>query len=77
MFLDLENDTTTRRVYEVGMCDAWDNKVVNYFTCLSDEEMKHYRGVQLYLSTKVQPSQQKGHKEELAFPWHDECPSIG
>ena len=40
MFLDLEYDTTTRRVYEVGMCDAWGNKVVDCFTYLSDEEMK-------------------------------------
>jgi len=31
MFLDLEYDTTTRRVYEVGMCDAWGNKVVDCF----------------------------------------------
>ena len=40
MFLDLEYDTTTRRVYEVGMCDAWGSKVVDCFTYLSDEEMK-------------------------------------
>jgi hypothetical protein len=40
MLLDLEYDTTTRRVYETGMCDAWGNKAVDCFTYLSDEEMK-------------------------------------
>ena len=78
MFLDLEYDTTTRRVYEVGMCDAWGNKVVDCFTYLSDEEMKRTtRGLQPYLSAKVQPPQQKGREEAPAFPWHDGCPSIG
>jgi hypothetical protein len=40
MFLDLEYDTTTRRVYEVGMCDAWGTKVTDCFIHLSDEEIK-------------------------------------
>jgi hypothetical protein len=39
MFLDLEYDTTTRRVYEVGVCDVWGNKAVDCFTHLSNLEM--------------------------------------
>jgi hypothetical protein len=39
MFLDLEYDTTTRRVYEVGMCDAWGKKAVDCFIHLSNSEI--------------------------------------
>jgi hypothetical protein len=40
IFLDLEYNLITRRIYEVGICDGFGNLVVDCFTQLSEQELR-------------------------------------